>query len=290
MHPNYYQPAHTDTEPAVPANSRPDAPQQTPPPKPRGSARILEGVTTCVNYADFLDVTLAENLHHFDEFVVVTTPDDLATQNVCAKHGVICVETNVFSKDGAHFAAGKSHAINLGLAHLKQTGWLLHLDADIALPDRFRTMLDKSALDPACLYGADRLEVQCFKQWTDVQGEEGYARQYRYRFMLAAPVLPLSPRFVHEVHGYCPLGYFQLWNSYRAGSIPTIRAVANRPMCSLPPNGNRRSAGCCRPCSATTCNPSPRRWVRTGTDAGPSLSPRPLSKGHAHRLWSDGSR
>lgn len=192
-----------------------------PSPAPRSQpVRYLEGVTTCVNYADFLDVTLSENLHHFNEFVVVTTPDDLATQNVCSKHGVICVETNVFSKDGAHFAAGKSHAINLGLAHLKQTEWLLHLDADIVLPDRFRAMLDKAALDLTCLHGADRLEVRSHDRWSQVQGDEGYARQYRYRFLLAAPELPLSARFVHDVHGFCPLGYFQLWHSSRRRQYP----------------------------------------------------------------------
>ncbi|EDY21076.1 hypothetical protein CfE428DRAFT_1369 [Chthoniobacter flavus Ellin428] len=203
-----------------PAGAR-DAHAILPPPRARSQpVRYLEGVTTCVNYADFLDVTLSENLHHFNEFVVVTTPDDLATQNVCSKHGVICVETNVFSKDGTHFAAGKSHAINLGLSHLKQTGWLLHLDADIALPDRFRAMLDKAALDPTCLHGADRLEVRSHDRWAQVQGDEGYARQYRYRFLLSAPELPLSPRFVHDVHGFCPLGYFQLWHSSQRRQYP----------------------------------------------------------------------
>lgn len=61
-----------------------------------GNALFLEGVTVCVNYADFLDVTLTHNLAHFDEFVVVTSHGDRQTQLVCAKHSVTCIETDVF--------------------------------------------------------------------------------------------------------------------------------------------------------------------------------------------------
>ena len=118
----------------------------------------LEGLTVCVNYADFLDETLTANLDHFDEFAVVTARDDRATQAVCDRHGVICVKTDVHREDPLD-RFNKGLMINLGLAHLRNRGWLLHLDADIVLPDRLRFILNKSRLDEDCLYGADRMNV-----------------------------------------------------------------------------------------------------------------------------------
>ena len=45
----------------------------------------IEAVTVCVNYGDFLAVTAEWNRHLFDQWVVVTTPDDELTREVCRK-------------------------------------------------------------------------------------------------------------------------------------------------------------------------------------------------------------
>ena len=68
---------------------------------------FLEGLTTCVNYADFLDESLAKNLAHFDDFLVVTTHDDKQTAAVCQKHSVRCLKTDVFSERAAATAFAK---------------------------------------------------------------------------------------------------------------------------------------------------------------------------------------
>ena len=67
---------------------------------------------------------------------------------------VICVKTDVHREDPLD-RFNKGLLINLGLAHLRNRGWLMHLDADIVCPDRIRFMLDQSHLDEDCLYGAD---------------------------------------------------------------------------------------------------------------------------------------
>ena len=172
---------------------------------------FLEGLTVCVGYSDFLDVTLTENLDAYDEFVVVTSPTDKATHAVCTSHGVTCVKTDVFYEHGDSF--NKGAGISLGLAYLRHRGWIIHQDADIVLPDRLRFMLNKSRLDADCIYGADRLNVTSYEKWLEVKNMPEYQRQYHHRFMVTPPQLPIGSRLIHNELGYCPLGYFQLWNS-----------------------------------------------------------------------------
>jgi len=172
----------------------------------------LEGVTVCVGYSDFLEVTLTENLDHFDEFVVVTSTTDTETHRVCDKHGVVCVKTDVYKEDPLD-TFNKGLMINMGLAHLRHRGWVMHLDADIVLPDRVRFMLNKSRLDVDSIYGADRLSVTGWEAWEKLQKMPEYNRQYRHRFMVTPPKLELGSRLIHNEYGYCPIGYFQLWNS-----------------------------------------------------------------------------
>ena len=184
-------------------------------PSPTSAAGLyLEGVAVSVGYGDFLDTTLQKNLDHFDNFVVVTSYDDALTQSVCARHGVTCVQTDHHRDDGAAF--NKGLLINLGLAHLRHRGWIAHLDADIALPDRIRWVLSKSRLDADCIYGADRLEVVGRGTWRRLQEHGHFRRQYRHKYLVGGPPLPLGSRLLHNEYGYCPIGYFQLWNSKHA--------------------------------------------------------------------------
>ena len=176
-----------------------------------GGGMYLEGVTVSVNYADFLDETLRENLDHFDEFAVVTASDDRATQAVCDRHGVICVKSDVHREDPLD-RFNKGLMINLGLAHLRNRGWLMHLDADIVLPDRLRFMLNKSRLDTDCLYGADRMNVVGRPNWEAIKQSANYDRQYHHRYLVSPARAHLGSRLIHNEYGYCPLGCFQLWH------------------------------------------------------------------------------
>ena len=183
-----------------------------------GNGMYLEGLTVSVNYADFLDETLSQNLDHFDEFVVVTARDDRATQAVCDRHGVICVKSDVYREDPLD-RFNKGLMINLGLAHLRHRGWILHLDADVVLPDRLRFILNKSRLDEDCIYGADRVNVVGSGPWRAIKQSPNYQRQYRHRYLVSpaggAPGASnrLGARLLHNEYGYCPIGYFQLWHS-----------------------------------------------------------------------------
>ena len=46
----------------------------------------IEGIIICVNYSDFLDITLDQNLKHFDQIIVVTDEKDIGTHEICKKY------------------------------------------------------------------------------------------------------------------------------------------------------------------------------------------------------------
>jgi hypothetical protein len=177
----------------------------------------LEAVTVCVGFDDFLDVTLALNHPHLDTMIVVTSHDDRKTQQVAKKHGAICVQTDLFRKNGRHF--NKGAAINAGMNHFQFHGWRIHLDSDIVLPDNFRRILfNHSHLDASAIYGADRVDVV------------GRAAVHKLRttlpqhawscFIEARHQAPTSPRYVDPLHGYIPIGFFQLWNARTQKDYP----------------------------------------------------------------------
>ena len=169
----------------------------------------IEAVIVCQNYGDFLAHTLPENINHFDRLVVVTHPDDKETIDVCNRFSVDCVKTTEMHSDGDKFNKGR--CINLGLGHLRGMDWILHLDADIVLPHRFRDMLHRTKLDKNNIYGADRMNVYGHDHWVENKHKliPHYSNGY---FVEPKKEFPMGARIIHHELGYTPIGYFQLWH------------------------------------------------------------------------------
>ena len=179
----------------------------------------LEAVVVCVNYSDFLAVTLPKNIELVDRLVVVTSPDDRATIRLCDKYSVDCIKTDVMYDSGDKFNKGR--AINLGLSNLRHNGWIMHLDADILLPHRFRNALHMAKLDKRYLYGCDRLNSKSYENWERHKGQT--VPQHQWRFMVTPQeAFPVGSRLLHLEYGYCPIGYFQLWNSAVRRQYPIV--------------------------------------------------------------------
>jgi len=180
----------------------------------------IEAVTACVGFDDLLDATLSANHPHVDTLIVVTSHDDKATHAVARKHGAICVQTDLFHKNGRRF--NKGAALNAGLARCQYAGWRLHIDADIMLPDNFRRVLfNHTHLDRSCLYGMDRVDV--------VGRESFYALRMRLSsnpqarescFIHPSHEAPISPRYMDNLRGYMPIGFFQLWHASADKTYP----------------------------------------------------------------------
>jgi hypothetical protein len=110
----------------------------------------MNSIVCCVDFDDFLRITLPKNIHHFDRTVVVTAPHDIYTAEVCAQHGADCFITDAFYKDGACF--NKGAAMEEGFDVLGREGWICIWDADIVMPES----MDLSNLREDCLYGVPR--------------------------------------------------------------------------------------------------------------------------------------
>lgn len=98
----------------------------------------LSAITVCIDFADFLADTLPVNRPHFNQYVIVTSSDDAATQRFARKHACKLVVSDRFRETHAF---DKGAAINDGLAVADKRQWLCHLDADIVLPANFRQWL-----------------------------------------------------------------------------------------------------------------------------------------------------
>lgn len=92
----------------------------------------MRAILVCVEYEDYLSLTLPYNRHHFDEVMVVTTENDLGTHRVAARHGAKIFTTSSFYSNGAYF--NKWAALEEGLEAYGRHGLIAIMDADIVWP------------------------------------------------------------------------------------------------------------------------------------------------------------
>jgi hypothetical protein len=97
-----------------------------------------------------LILSLENNTKHFENITVVTSNDDIMCQNICKSYGVKCITTDAFYEDDFVFNKGK--AINIGIESIVNPEFILLLDADIIVTNKF----DLSNLESDTLYTSDR--------------------------------------------------------------------------------------------------------------------------------------
>jgi hypothetical protein len=96
----------------------------------------MNALTVCVNYHDYLALTLPLNRRHFRRFLVVTSPEDNQTAHLAAQWNCDLHVTDAFTRGGADF--NKWLALEEGLDVLGRQGVLCLLDADTVLPPELR--------------------------------------------------------------------------------------------------------------------------------------------------------
>lgn len=118
----------------------------------------IEAVTVCVDYADFLECTLPSLRAAVDDLVVVTSPEDRRTRELCRREEVRTVVTTAMHDGGRQFSLGA--AVDAGLRAFQLREWALVIDADIVLPPKTHRTLQYLKLDREKLYGIDRVHCR----------------------------------------------------------------------------------------------------------------------------------
>ena len=156
-------------------------------------SRSITGVVVCVEFDDFLGVTLPRNKKHFSTNLVITSPKDVATQAIAKANQCRCFVTDAFYDEGAMF--NKGLAIEKAISTLDVPGWFCFWDADIVMPKSIQ-----EEYDTGCLYTPYRRSLENPLDFNDDLNWE--------------TVTSIGPK------EYEFPGYFQLFHSDGAGPRP----------------------------------------------------------------------
>jgi hypothetical protein len=199
----------------------------------------IEGVTVSIGQHHLLEKVMSNN-DKLDRWIVVTHKSDVMTKRLCKKNGVeFVLSDRVF--DNANFAKGR--AVNDGLDRLDKTGWILHTDGDIRLPDNFRDIVESKVHDKNKLYYCRRFTEpdnnvarvtvnNRFPSGGDVDKArfnvtgptpveeipEHYVELNRRKGLTLEAPITYSPR---------PYGYFQLWHNTKRKNYSQISENAD---------------------------------------------------------------
>lgn len=172
----------------------------------------LEAITVAINYSDYLELTLPENVSYFDNYNVLTIKEDKETIDLCEKYKANCIIVdNPFGRNNFEF--DKGYVIQQGLKNLKFFDWVLLLDADIILPLNFRKLVELNFPEANTLYGASRCFVWDYDEYLQYKNKEKKIDDF------------------YRIEGGWGCGYFMLFH-IRSNKIKKI------PLNLLYPNGN----------------------------------------------------
>lgn len=199
----------------------------------------IEAVSVCVGYADFLDETAFHNRKFFHRWVIVTSPEDKETLKVCHRYNLDSIITEDFTRNGGVKHQGKifnkGRAIQRGFDAISARDWVLHLDADIALPSEFPHALEMAHLLENKIYGCDRQMVIGWEAWSKIKAS-AYRQHGMHCYVLPHPKYPVGTRWSSPRNGYVPIGFFQLMH----GSNLVRNGIWNKP---YPAHHNDASRG-----------------------------------------------
>lgn len=159
----------------------------------------------CVDYSDFLDITLNKNARHFDKITIATIKRDTDTQKICKKHNVDYILTNRLYENGAKFNKGK--AINDALMNSSRKDWLIITDADMVMPDNLREILENKNLSEQCIYGTTRYMCPDYDNWLKYLDDKSIINKWVHQKHRKA----IGVGFFQLVNGNCDF----LKNSYK---------------------------------------------------------------------------
>lgn len=167
----------------------------------------LTAITVCIDYADYLEA-ISDNRNHFDRWIIVTSASDYATIAVCQRHDLEFITPTCASDTESPFDAAynKGATINAALSLVPDGEWVLLLDSDVFLPNKFRSRLALRTLFKSAIYGlSGRRTVLSLREFQAIKG--------RYPWKM----LERGERYV--------MGYCQLFHKGTKASAYPIRST-----------------------------------------------------------------
>lgn len=170
-------------------------------------SKNVEVIITCLNYDDYLAITLPKNLEQIKNITIVTSSEDKNTQRICDIEGARIIHSKRITSPTEPFAKGK--AINDAIDIIGPKEWIMLIDADILLSKNMIENINNKELDQNILYYARRWGPE----------SEGLIKTFMKDFNNTMDTSHLF--YYHAFRGiskeknaldYLPLGYFQLFN------------------------------------------------------------------------------
>ena len=183
-------------------------------------------VTVCVDYDDFLSLCLPTWKRFTDLITVVTTPDDLRTQEICEKESAKCVLSYNLHKDNIKF--NKSALLNDGLRSLENPEWIWLLDADTHLGwegmiYEKRTVyklgfgnINFDALDKEFLYQTKRRIFKDYASWKEGRYMENGYWGYFHLYHVTASRLGKLGIYYDDKIGHGDKEFQERFSGYKA--------------------------------------------------------------------------
>lgn len=114
-------------------------------------------IITCVNYCDFLKYTYPHNIRFFEKknYYIITDSSDKETIEFCIENNQPYRFFNFFENAKIN-KSGAIHIMQKELHSKYPNDWILLLDADILLPEKFETLFLKNCLNKEALYSFKR--------------------------------------------------------------------------------------------------------------------------------------
>lgn len=133
----------------------------------------IDCVTVCVEFDDYLALTLGRMVSTFDRVAVVTVEEDTATRRLAERHGAQVVLSD--RRQHLQEAFNLPALINDGVAALSPPEWICKIDTDIYLPEHARRELDAALDDPELLWGTRRYFCETAQIFRSFEETSNYA-------------------------------------------------------------------------------------------------------------------
>lgn len=120
----------------------------------------LTGLIVCVDYADLFTKSIDRWHTGLDRLLVITTPSDKATIELCRRHNVETHLTDIFYANGAKFNKGAALSEAVIACRIREGAeWLITIDADMVPPSNWREIVEEAKPKIGKLYGSLRYSL-----------------------------------------------------------------------------------------------------------------------------------